>query len=258
MKRLILVPLLLTTAFLVFMFWLDSPSRGKVPRPEALVRENPRTTALMEIRRAQALAAKRRAPGPLSWTPLSKISPFLQDAVISAEDGRFYVHHGVEWGLVKDAFIENWKAGKPVRGASTITQQVAKNLYLTPRKSYVRKARELLAVLRMERALPKKRILEIYLNVAEWGDGIFGAEAAAETYYGVHASDLTLEQAVGLASILPSPLRHHPGDGSIWTTWREGWVQQQMKICGRWPAEATVKKKDASNPPAEEQEEELP
>src|SRR5262249_44626436 len=155
------------------------------------------------------------------WVPLGRISPSLRNAVLAAEDNRFYYHHGVEWGLIKEAMKDNLRAGKNVRGASTITQQLAKNLYLSPRKSYVRKLRELLFTWRLERSLTKDRIFEIYLNVAEWGDGIFGAEAASQVYFHKPAADLDEEEAVALTAVLPSPLRHNPLDGKRWTALRK-------------------------------------
>jgi monofunctional biosynthetic peptidoglycan transglycosylase len=235
-KRLIFAPLVISILFVGTLLWLDSPARGKVPPPEKLRTWNPKTTALIEIRKAEGQLKKRPYAPALVWTPLQRISPNLQSAVLAAEDDRFYQHHGVEWDLVQEAFKDNWRAGKPVRGASTITQQLAKNLYLTPRKTYVRKARELFYTWRLERSLPKRRILEIYLNVAEWGDGIFGAEAASRAYFGKSAAELSMDEAVALATVLPSPRRHRPGDGTKWTSWRTEWVWNQLRFTGRLPS----------------------
>jgi monofunctional glycosyltransferase len=210
------------------LLWLDAPSRGPVPPPEQLSRRNPSTTTLILLRRAEA----RRKGKPLvliqRWAPLSGISRPMQKSVLAAEDSGFYGHHGVEWELVLEAAKDNWKAGKPVRGASTITQQLAKNLYLTPRKTYLRKVRELLYTWRLERALSKRRIFELYLNVVEWGNGVFGAEAAAQVTFGKSAAELNWDESIALAAAIPSPRRHPPEDGSRWTAQRKEWVRQQL------------------------------
>jgi monofunctional biosynthetic peptidoglycan transglycosylase len=151
---------------------------------------------------------------------------------MAAEDSNFYGHHGVEWSLIWNAVQENWRAGKPVRGASTITQQLAKNLYLSPVKSYPRKFREVIYAWRLERGLSKRRILEIYLNVVEWGDGLFGVETAAQVYFGKSAADLTWDESIALAAALPSPRRHHPGDGSPWMARRMEAVRDRLRVSG--------------------------
>jgi monofunctional biosynthetic peptidoglycan transglycosylase len=214
------------------VLWVGLVPMGPVPRPGRLKTANPVTSALIEIRRAQAKAKQKRFVPVQRWVPLSRVSRELQRSVLAAEDSGFYHHHGVEWELVRKAMEDNWRAGRPVRGASTITQQLAKNLYLSPRKSYVRKLRELLYTWRLEAALPKRRILEIYLNVVEWGDGIFGVEAAAQVYFGKPARDLTWDESVALAAALPSPRRHHPGDGSRWMANREAWVWTRLAESG--------------------------
>lgn len=208
----------------------SSLARGKVPPPESLARQTPQTTALIELRKRQAKQKKKPFHVRRTWVRLADISPELKETVLAAEDGRFYYHRGVEWELVKKAFQENMKAGRSVRGASTITQQLAKNLYLSPRKSYLRKAQELLFTWRLERSLTKNRIFELYLNAAEWGDGIFGVEAAAQTYFGVPAADLGEEEAIALAAVLPSPRRHSPVDSTRWTAVRKEWVRRQLEL----------------------------
>jgi monofunctional glycosyltransferase len=213
---------------LLAVLWLDGPSRGPVRPPEALRAKNPQTTTLIELRKAEARAKRSRFAPVQRWVPLTRISPALKNAVLAAEDIGFYRHHGVEWVLVREAVKDNWRAGKPVRGASTITQQLAKNLYLTPRKTYLRKARELFYAWRLELALPKDRILELYLNVVEWGEGIFGAEAAAWVHFGKPASAINEEEAVALAAMLPSPRRHSPGDGTPWTARRQDLVRRHI------------------------------
>lgn len=148
------------------------------------------------------------------FVPLNNISPYLKQAVILAEDDQFFEHQGVDLDALERAAKINWKRKKLARGASTITMQLARNLYLSPRKSLFRKFRELLIALKLERELSKDRILELYLNVAEWGRGIYGAESAARHYFGKSAEGLGRHEAAFLAAILPKPKfydRHRNG-----------------------------------------------
>jgi monofunctional glycosyltransferase len=146
----------------------------------------------------------------LKYTPVpyARISPHLLKALIAAEDARFRHHGGFDFEGILDAAEKNVKAGRIKAGGSTITQQLAKNLFLSPKRSFIRKAEEALITLTIELMWPKRRILEVYANVIEWGDGVFGAEAAARRYFGTSAANLTREQAAWLASIVPSPRRY--------------------------------------------------
>ena len=146
-----------------------------------------------------------------TWVPYARISPHLKRAVIAAEDARFLDHEGFDWEAIQKAMQKNERRGKVVAGASTISQQLAKNLFLSGSRSWLRKGQEAVITWMMERTLSKRRILELYLNVAEWGDGVFGAEAAARYHFGVPAAALTPEQATWLAAILPSPKRYDRG-----------------------------------------------
>lgn len=139
--------------------------------------------------------------------PYDKISPYLKEAVIAAEDDEFFEHRGFSWEAIKKAAVYDWKKKRFARGASTITQQLARNLYLTPSKNPIRKIREIMIALKLERELSKQRILELYLNVVEWGNGIYGCEAAARHYFNKSASNLSMSESAYLASILPSPRR---------------------------------------------------
>lgn len=181
-----------------------------LPDVALLAKTNPGPTALMEHR--QALGQNQRHPVLRQWTwvPLSRISRHLQHAAIAAEDASFFIHEGFDWDGIKDAAIHNLEAGELTRGGSTLTQQLAKNLYLSTERSLFRKAREALITRSLERHLTKERILELYLNVAEWGNGVYGAEAAARHHFGKPAQDLTAEEAAWLAAILPSPRRYDP------------------------------------------------
>jgi len=144
------------------------------------------------------------------WTPLKRISPYLQKAVIISEDDVFYQHDGVNYETMKDAFRVNWEKGRYVRGASTLTMQLARNAFLHKRKTLLRKVRELILARRLEDHLSKTRILELYLNIVEWGDGIYGAEAASRYYFGKSAASLNLSEATLLASMLPNPKIFNP------------------------------------------------
>jgi monofunctional biosynthetic peptidoglycan transglycosylase len=140
-----------------------------------------------------------------------RISPHLKRAVIAAEDARFLDHEGFDWEAIAQAHTKNERRGKIIAGASTISQQLAKNLYLSSERSWVRKAQEAAITWMVERVMSKRRILELYLNYAEWGEGVFGAEAAAHYHFGVAAAALTPEQSAWLAAILPSPRRYARG-----------------------------------------------
>lgn len=170
--------------------------------------ENPTTTAFMRRELARLQQQNPRAALRHQWVPYERIGGNLKRAVVAAEDARFSEHEGVDWAAIQKAYETNLKRGRPARGGSTISQQLAKNLFLSPDKSYLRKAQELVITAMLEFAWDKRRILEVYLNVVEWGDGIFGAEAAARHYYGLSATQLSPEQAARLAAYLPSPKRY--------------------------------------------------
>jgi monofunctional biosynthetic peptidoglycan transglycosylase len=170
--------------------------------------DNPEQTAFMASELGRLQQANAKAQLRHRWVAYERISPHLKRAVVTAEDARFTEHEGVEWEAVQKAFEENLKRGRKAKGGSTITQQLAKNLFLSSEKSYLRKAQELLITYMIEFAWDKRRILEVYLNVVEWGEGVFGAEAAARHYYGVPAAQLGAEQAARLAAYLPNPRRY--------------------------------------------------
>ena len=151
-----------------------------------------------------------------TWVPYARISPNLKRAVIAAEDARFTEHEGVDWEAIEKAYEANLRKGKVVRGGSTITMQLAKNLFLSGERSYLRKGQELVITYMVEALMSKQRILEIYLNVAEWGNGVFGCEAAARHYYGVSAAQLGPAQAARLAAMLPRPKFYDRNRGSAY------------------------------------------
>lgn len=171
---------------------------------------NPLTTAVQIEKRVDAIRAHKAYSKRYSFVPLKRISPDLQHAVIAAEDARFYQHHGFDWVEVRKVIDTDLDTGTVGRGASTITQQLVKNLFLTTSRNALRKAVEASLVYPAEYILGKQRILELYLNVIEWGPGVFGAEAASEYHYHVHASQVGRENAARLAAIIPAPARRKP------------------------------------------------
>jgi monofunctional glycosyltransferase len=202
-----LVALLLLAAACVAYVVLGLPSPAEV---RALARTNPQTTALMRQRAEEARRAGRAPRRAQTWIPLGRVSRHLIRAVLASEDQKFFGHEGVDWEAIQRSMEEDGKKGHLVRGGSTITQQLAKNLFFTTHKTLTRKLRELVAARWMEQDLSKRRILELYLNVIEWGDGIYGAEAAARGWYGKSAADLDEQEAAGLAAMIPNPRRINP------------------------------------------------
>jgi len=194
-------------ALLALWVWAGLPSHRQVA---ALAHENPGPTALMKQREREAQKKGRPARQSQAWVPVSRISRHLIHAVLAAEDQKFFGHEGVDWEAVKESVEANRKAGRFARGGSTITQQLAKNLYFGTSKTPQRKLRELIVARWLEQELTKRRILELYLNVIEWGDGIYGAEAAARTWAGKPAAALEPSEAAQLAAMIPNPRRINP------------------------------------------------
>ena len=185
---------------------------------------NPSSTAFID----RYVESKPGARLRHNWVGYERISPHLKRAVIAAEDARFLDHEGFDWEAISKAMQKNEQRGKVVAGASTISQQLAKNLFLSGSRSWARKAQEAAITWMMERTLSKRRILEIYLNVAEWGEGIFGAEAAARYHFGIPAGALGPEQAAWLAAILPSPKRYERGRETPYLAGRMATISGRM------------------------------
>lgn len=182
-----------------------------LPDVRRLAGTNPTTTAFMELRiREAADAGRSKFQIRYRWVPYSQVSANLRRAVIVTEDAAFYDHDGIDLTELKASFEKNWEEGQLLRGGSTITQQLAKNLYLSPTRNPMRKVEELMIARRLEAALTKRRIFEIYLNMIEWGDGIFGCEAAARAYFGSPCASLSVEQAALLAGAIINPRVHSP------------------------------------------------
>jgi monofunctional glycosyltransferase len=180
------------------------------PDVSRLNRDRPEKTAFMAYRERQWEQAGRRSHIRQVWVPLAGISPYAVKAVIIAEDDKFWSHEGFDFEAIQKAIEKDIQKRHFRVGGSTISQQLAKNLYLTPAKNPIRKLKEAILTWRLERNLSKRRIIELYMNVAEWGDGIFGIEAAARHYFGKGAGVLTAREAAALAVVLPSPLRYNP------------------------------------------------
>jgi len=181
------------------------------PDVSALARRNPPTTAFIERYRARQRAAGRDDGVQRVWVASAAVAPGLKRAVLVAEDINFFSHRGFDYGEIRLALTETWDDGKPLRGASTLTQQLAKNLWLSPSRSPLRKLEETILTWQLERRLAKRRILELYLNVVEFGPGVYGVEAASRRYFAKPASALTDGEAAELAASLPSPTTWHPG-----------------------------------------------
>ena len=217
-KKVVLILLAVFTVWIVYEV-------VTFPRLWRLKTENPETTSMIETRIEEARREGREPRRVQQWVPLGRISPHLQRAVLAGEDTNFSTHNGFDYEAIQKAWEEaqreaakeakqegetdesGWIPPMPnfKRGASTISQQLAKNLYLSSERSFARKLREAFITYFMERTLPKRRILEIYLNVIEWGDGVYGAEAAAQTYFGKSAADLTAQEAAFLSAMIPNP-----------------------------------------------------
>jgi monofunctional biosynthetic peptidoglycan transglycosylase len=246
-------------AALVAWVWAGLPARSEV---RALLRTNPERTRLMEQREEEARAKGRKAKVARSWVPLSRVSRHLIHAVLSSEDQGFFGHEGVDWKAIEESIEKNVEKGRFARGGSTITQQLAKNLYFGTRKTLGRKARELVVTRWLEADLPKARILELYLNLIEWGDGVYGCEAGARHWYGKPASALSAGEAAGLAAMIPNPRRLNPRVSAarheratrrvLWLMGQAGYIGRDVAGLGAEPPPETVAEdEEPADAPAE-------
>ena len=193
------------------------------------VEHNPGSTRFMDLRLEGLRERDPQAKLAWTWVPYRRISNHLKLAVIAAEDTAFVDHEGFDWKGIEQAFEKNMKKGKVVAGGSTITQQLAKNLFLSGERSYLRKGQEAIITWMIEERMEKDRILEIYLNVVEWGNGVFGAEAAARHYFGIPAAQLSREQAARLAAMLPNPRFYDRNRASTYLARRVPVILARMK-----------------------------
>jgi monofunctional biosynthetic peptidoglycan transglycosylase len=188
----------------------------------------PAETAFMAQRLEELRVKDPKAKLRYTWVPYERISPHLKRAMIAAEDAKFVDHDGFDWDGIRKAMEKNERRGRVVAGGSTISQQLAKNLFLSPAKTYTRKVQEAAITLMLEVLLPKQRIFELYLNVIEWGSGVFGAEAAAQRHFGVSAARLGPEQAARLAAMVPSPRVFERNPGSSYLANRTATILARM------------------------------
>jgi monofunctional glycosyltransferase len=189
---------------------------------------NPDSTAFMRVRIEVVRENDPRAQIAHWWVPYRRISTHLKRAVVASEDAKFMTHRGFDWEAIEKAYERNRREGEIVIGASTITQQLAKNLFLSGERSWWRKAQEAAIAMMIEALMSKRRILEIYLNVIEWGDGVFGAESAAQHHFGVSAAALEPAQAARLAALVPSPRRYSAGEETAYLARRTATILARM------------------------------
>ncbi len=226
-----------------------------VPDVSRLKKENPKKTSFMEYREREWLRQGKKYKIQQKWAPLSRISPYVVKAVLIAEDDKFWRHEGFDYEAIQKAVEKDIRAKKFKLGGSTISQQLAKNLYLSPEKNPIRKIREAIITWRMEKTLTKKRILELYLNVVEWGDaGIFGIESASRHYYGKPASALSPEDAARLAAVLPNPRKFNPLGDSRYVVRRSDLIYSIMVRRGIVVPEYEEIIEEQNKPPETEKE----
>jgi len=195
-----------------------------------LKKHNPKTTALIQLRIKNAQKKGQTLRIRQQWTSFRNVPQLLKNTVRVTEDASFYWHKGIDFEELKESIKKNLRVGKLARGGSTITQQLAKNLYLSTEKSLFRKIKEYLIARRLEKTLSKDRIFELYLNVIELGPGVFGVQAASQYYFGRDVGDLTMEQIVRLTAIIPRPLRTNPVGESRWLKWKCRWILGKLRL----------------------------
>lgn len=201
-----------------------------IPDVSELKTHNPKKTALMKTRTKQAQKEGQKYAIRHTLVPFANIPQLLKDTVRIAEDAGFYWHRGIDFEELKEAIKKNLQEKKFSRGGSTITQQLAKNLYLSTKKNLTRKIKEYLIARKLEKALSKDRIFELYLNVIELGPGVFGVQAASQYYFGCYVDELTLEEIVRLVAVIPRPLSTNPKGNSPWLKWRCRWLLHKLQL----------------------------
>jgi monofunctional biosynthetic peptidoglycan transglycosylase len=241
LRSLLLAAILAAAGAALWVAWL--------PDVRALKKRPPVTTAYIELRRKQAASKGRKLELRWSWVPSDAISENLKRAVVTAEDDEFWRHDGVDWAAIRAAYARNRKEGRFAAGGSTITMQLARNLYLSPSKNPLRKAKEILIARRLEKELGKRRILELYLNVVEWGKGVFGCEAAARGYFGKSCAELSEEEAVAMAVVLPNPRRWDPAKRGVYVERNSKRIIDRMMAADRARAEADAEDDDTAVEP---------
>jgi monofunctional biosynthetic peptidoglycan transglycosylase len=201
-----------------------------LPDVSGLKTDNPKSTALMQARIKQAERDGIELTIRQSWVPFAHIPQLLKDTVRIAEDAGFYWHKGIDFEELKEAIKKNIREKRFARGGSTITQQLAKNLYLSTKKNIFRKLKEYLIARRLEKVLSKDRIFELYMNVIELGPGVFGIQSASRFYFGCSSAELSLEEIIRLVAVLPRPLSTDPRGDSPWLRWRCRWLLHKLQL----------------------------
>lgn len=221
---------LLLVAVVGYLAILSAGFYFSLPDVSILKTQNPKRTQLMRIRIAQAKEKGKPYRIRQYWVSYRKIPRLLKQAVRISEDASFYFHKGIDFTELKESFKKNLAKGRFARGGSTITQQLAKNLYLSPEKTILRKVREYFIARRLEKTLSKNRIFHLYLNVIEWGPGIFGVQAASLYYFGKRVEALNLNEIVRLTAVIPRPLKVRPTGNNRWLKWRCRWILRKLLL----------------------------
>ena len=201
-----------------------------LPDVSILINDNPKTTALIEQRKAEAEDSGKKIRIRQKWVSFGRIPKLLKRTVRISEDANFYFHQGIDLDELKESIKKNWKKGKFARGASTITQQLAKNLYLSTDKSIWRKVKEFFITRELESTLSKNRIFHLYFNIIEFGRGIFGVTAASNYYFGKSVTALNAEEIIRLTAVIPKPLFVKPNRDSKWLLWRCRWITDKLLL----------------------------
>lgn len=201
-----------------------------IPDVNPLINNNPSTTALMEQRKEEAKEVGKKIGIRQQWVSFGQIPKLLKKTVRISEDANFYFHEGIDLDELKESIKKNWEKGEFARGASTLTQQLAKNLYLSTEKSIWRKVKEFFITRELESTLSKNRIFHLYLNVIEYGRGIFGVAAASRYYFGKSVSELNDEEIIRLTAVIPKPLSVRPDQNSKWLLWRCRWITGKLLL----------------------------
>lgn len=201
-----------------------------IPDVNPLINNNPSTTALMEQRKEEEKEVGKKIRIRQQWVSFGQIPKLLKKTVRISEDANFYFHEGIDLDELKESIKKNWEKGEFARGASTLTQQLAKNLYLSTEKSIWRKVKEFFITRELESTLSKNRIFHLYLNVIEYGRGIFGVAAASRYYFGKSVSELNDEEIIRLTAVIPKPLSVRPDQNSKWLLWRCRWITGKLLL----------------------------
>ena len=218
--------LTITAVLLLFVIWFYF----SLPDVSYLLNDNPKTTALMELRKTQAEEKNKKYTVYQTWVRFHAIPDLLKKAIRITEDSGFYDHEGIDWVELKESIKKNWEEGEFARGGSTISQQLAKNIFLSTEKSLFRKFRELFITYRLEETLSKNRIFHIYLNIIEFGPGVFGVQAASRYYFKKDVTNLNLAEIVRLTAVIPRPLTIKASGESRWLKWKSRWILGKLKL----------------------------